>query len=110
MAASKNKIMSAKEFKVGQILEVTTKNGIHYEKVIQTDNEVVTETMQEWEDEDICKQGLTDNWQYRVVADYEIVRALQFKKRVVLTDAHCICSYDQYGGATNPKCLLHGNG
>lgn len=102
--------MSAKEFKVGQILEVTTNNGIHYEKVIQTDNEVVTETMQEWEDEDICKQGLTDNWQYRVVADYEIVRALQFKKRVVLTDAHCICSYDQYGGATNPKCLLHGNG
>ena len=53
VAASKNKIMSAKEFKVGQILEVTTKNGIHYEKVIQTDNEVVTETMQEWEDEEI---------------------------------------------------------
>lgn len=26
----------------------------------------------------------------------------------VAPDDHCICTGDQYGGATNPKCLIHG--
>ena len=106
----KNENMNKEDLKIGQILEVTTSNGIHYEKVVQIENEVITDTMQEWEGEEICKQGLTDNWEYRIVPDHELVRALKFKKRVVLQDHHCICQYDQYGGATNPKCLLHGNG
>jgi len=53
-------------------------------------------------------QGLTKNWEYRVLSNTEIVQSLLFKRKVVLTDAHCICSYDQYGGAVNPKCLIHG--
>lgn len=66
-----------KEFKIGQILEVKTSTGIHFERVIQTENEVLTETIQETQDEDICTQGLTSNWEYRIVPDVEIILKLK---------------------------------
>ena len=105
----KKENMNKEDLKTGQILEVTTSTGIHYERVEQVTPSILTSSLvEEYEDGSI--QGLTDNWQYRIIPDYELVRALKFKKRVVLQDHHCICQYDQYGGATNPKCLIHGNG
>ena len=103
--------MDKSNLKIGQILEVKTSKNVHYEKVIQIENEILTETLQEWEDDETSIQGLleSEKVQYRIIPDYEIYKALK-RKQIVLTDAHCICQYDQYGGATNPKCLLHGDG
>jgi hypothetical protein len=28
--------------------------------------------------------------------------------KVKFNDSDCICQYDQYGGATNPNCIIHG--
>lgn len=67
-------------YNVGQILKVKTSDGIfHFEKVISTEKEVLTETMQEKENEDVCVQGLTPNWEYSVVPDYLIVAFLRSK-------------------------------
>ena len=71
--------MNNSNLKIGQILEVKTLHGLHYEKVIQTEGEVLTETLQEHEGEETCIQGLTENWEYRIVPDYEIVNALKNK-------------------------------
>jgi hypothetical protein len=31
------------------------------------------------------------------------------KYSIPLQDSDCICQYDHYGGATNPRCIIHGN-
>lgn len=65
------------KYKIGQILEVRAGTRIHYERVIQIESEVLTETMQETQNEDTCIQGLCENWKYRIVSDVEITSALR---------------------------------
>lgn len=31
------------------------------------------------------------------------------KHGVKILESDCICQYDQYGGMTNPKCIVHGS-
>ena len=64
-------------YKLGDILEVRSLDGeIHYEKVTELLPEILTEDMCENEIEDISVQGLSDNYVYRILPNFEIVKAL----------------------------------
>jgi hypothetical protein len=94
--------------KIGDVLKVSRGSNFHYEKAIQILPEILTQDMPEEENSDISIQGLSENFKYEIIPDIKIVRALRYKA-IKLTNDHCICYGDQYGMATNPKCLLHGN-
>ena len=52
-------------------------------------------------------------WMHAHAGIYDTVRktveeAKPQQPTLHLTDEHCICIYDQYGGAINPNCLIHG--
>jgi hypothetical protein len=101
--------MDTSEWRIGTILKVFVPNQKpHYERVIQIEPEIITEEMPENSCDDYSTQGLSENWKYEVVPTFKIVQSLKKVSRI--SDAHCICTYDQYGGAVNPKCLIHGNG
>ena len=64
-------------YKLGDILEVKSLDGeIHYEKVTKLLPELLTEDMCENEIEDMSIKGLSENYVYRILANYEIVKAL----------------------------------
>uniref|UniRef100_A0A6M3Y064 Uncharacterized protein n=1 Tax=viral metagenome TaxID=1070528 RepID=A0A6M3Y064_9ZZZZ len=64
-------------YKLGDILEVRSLDGeIHYEKVTELLPEILTEDMCENEIEDMSIQGLSDNYVYRILPNFEIVKAL----------------------------------
>lgn len=75
--------MDRYKLSVGDILKVTQPCGdVHYEKVIQTQNEILTEDMPEGEWDDISKQGLCDNWDYEIVPAFKISQALAYKPKI----------------------------
>ena len=69
--------MDKKKLKIGDILKVSQGGEVHYERVIQIAQEVLTEDMPIEKDADVSIQGIADNLNYELIENYQIANILE---------------------------------